>query len=461
MPACHAGDRRFESGRVRHHHAFPYAPSARPDGAFLCPAACQTIRWPREAPSPSSSSSASLALAARRPAAGLGRRLGLRRARHRRRPAAGGGRDAARDRRPTATRTTLDVEPAASPRATPSRAPTPRRRRADARSRDVPIVPVTQFRTTADVRDRGRGRGRAGRDEHALRRPRARRGARPTRSSPRSASIGRPTRRALVEADGRGDARARTSPSTASGSPSCAPTRSRRRSARWPGARPRCSASSRVTDLADWPLTARLPAAADGDGLRPGRRRGPCSRAATSCSTAASPRRSRSRARASTSRSMGAPPRSPALQGLLGVRAGTCRTPGGPANAGAMRDLIEGADIAIANFENPAPEHVPLPHVGDGLLGRPEADQGARERRHRLGGPRQQPHPRRRAAPGILQTIKNLTKHGIAASGAGKDLKAAPQAGDPRGGRDEGRDPRLRHDRPDYHAAPTGRAARR
>ncbi len=36
MPACHAGDRRFESGRVRHLFSrFPYAPSARPDGAFL------------------------------------------------------------------------------------------------------------------------------------------------------------------------------------------------------------------------------------------------------------------------------------------------------------------------------------------------------------------------------------------------------------------------------------------
>src|SRR4051812_24629388 len=32
MPACHAGDRRFESGRVRQ-NASPYAPSARPDGA--------------------------------------------------------------------------------------------------------------------------------------------------------------------------------------------------------------------------------------------------------------------------------------------------------------------------------------------------------------------------------------------------------------------------------------------
>ena len=27
-------------------------------------------------------------------------------------------------------------------------------------------------------------------------------------------------------------------------------------------------------------------------------------------------------------------------------------------NAGAMRDLVEGADLAIANFENPAPERL-------------------------------------------------------------------------------------------------------
>ncbi len=39
-------------------------------------------------------------------------------------------------------------------------------------------------------------------------------------------------------------------------------------------------------------------------------------------------------------------------------------------NAGTVRELIEGADLAIANFENPAPESTDLAHEGHGVLGR-------------------------------------------------------------------------------------------
>ncbi len=62
-------------------------------------------------------------------------------------------------------------------------------------------------------------------------------------------------------------------------------------------------------------------------------------------------------------------------------------------NAGAVRSLIEGADLAIANFENPAPDKPQLPHVGDDFLGRSGADRRDRERRHRLRVAGQQPHP--------------------------------------------------------------------
>ncbi len=42
-------------------------------------------------------------------------------------------------------------------------------------------------------------------------------------------------------------------------------------------------------------------------------------------------------------------------------------------NAGAFRDLIKGADIAIANFENPAPDNFSWHTEQDGLLGRSAA----------------------------------------------------------------------------------------
>ena len=47
-------------------------------------------------------------------------------------------------------------------------------------------------------------------------------------------------------------------------------------------------------------------------------------------------------------------------------------------------------------LREPGPRLVPLPHLGHGLLGRSQAHQGPRQRRHRLGVAREQPHRRRR-----------------------------------------------------------------
>ena len=93
-------------------------------------------------------------------------------------------------------------------------------------------------------------------------------------------------------------------------------------------------------------------------------------------------------------------------------------------NKGAMRDLIEGADIAIANFENPAPNRVRWhtsgtvfsadPGIIDGLVNA-GIDYVSLANNH-IGDA---------GDAGILQTIANLKKRGIAYSGAGKDSAAA------------------------------------
>ena len=52
-----------------------------------------------------------------------------------------------------------------------------------------------------------------------------------------------------------------------------------------------------------------------------------------------------------------------------------------------------------------------------------------------------------RARPGILQTIKNLKTYGIASQRRGQEPRRGAQAGAPQDARREGRDPGLRHDR--------------
>ena len=93
-------------------------------------------------------------------------------------------------------------------------------------------------------------------------------------------------------------------------------------------------------------------------------------------------------------------------------------------NGGAVRELIEGADIAIANFENPAPDRFSWhtsktrftadPGLIDGLVNA-GLDYVSIANNH-IGDA---------GDAGILQTIANLKKRGLAYSGAGKDLAAA------------------------------------
>jgi poly-gamma-glutamate synthesis protein (capsule biosynthesis protein) len=93
-------------------------------------------------------------------------------------------------------------------------------------------------------------------------------------------------------------------------------------------------------------------------------------------------------------------------------------------NRGAMRELIKGADIAIANFENPAPNRVRWhtsgtvfsadPGIIDGLVNA-GIDYVSLANNH-IGDA---------GDAGILQTIDNLKERGLDFSGAGKDAAAA------------------------------------
>jgi hypothetical protein len=93
-------------------------------------------------------------------------------------------------------------------------------------------------------------------------------------------------------------------------------------------------------------------------------------------------------------------------------------------HAGVVRHLVESADIAIANFENPAPNDFSYHTSGTSFSADPKLIAGLRNVGIDWVGIANN-HIRDAGGVGILQTIANLKKYGIRSSGAGKDLAAA------------------------------------
>jgi poly-gamma-glutamate synthesis protein (capsule biosynthesis protein) len=178
----------------------------------------------------------------------------------------------------------------------------------------------------------------------------------------------------------------------------------------------------RVRKAGDWPLTARLPTASGGDAFDPTK----------TWTIVAGGDIMLDRGVAKVVKVQGKGLDFPFDGGTATITGRTCcsalhnpvpttrRTGGG----GAVRHLLQGADLAVANFENPAPNvfsyHTKglvfsadpkliagLDHAGIDVLS--------------LGNN----HIRDAGAQGILDTIKNLKKYGIKTTGAGANLAAA------------------------------------
>ena len=92
--------------------------------------------------------------------------------------------------------------------------------------------------------------------------------------------------------------------------------------------------------------------------------------------------------------------------------------------AGSFRDLIEGADLAIANFENPAPDRFRWHTKGTVFSADPALIAGMADAGIDYLSLANN-HIRDAGGQGLLQTIANIRKEGIAVSGAGRNLAAA------------------------------------
>ncbi|HEX5589253.1 MAG TPA: CapA family protein [Candidatus Limnocylindrales bacterium] len=91
---------------------------------------------------------------------------------------------------------------------------------------------------------------------------------------------------------------------------------------------------------------------------------------------------------------------------------------------GAMRELLTGADLAIANFENPAPNDFRFHPRGTVFSANPAYIEGLVNAGLDYVSLANN-HIRDAGARGILETIANLEAHGLASSGAGANLAAA------------------------------------
>lgn len=178
----------------------------------------------------------------------------------------------------------------------------------------------------------------------------------------------------------------------------------------------------RVKDLADWPLTAQLPAPAPAQAYDP----------AATWTLFAGGDIMLDRGVYETLHVKGKGADFPFDGGTAEITSRYCCSSFGwdlprtkrTGNEGAFRDLISGADIAIANFENPAPNDPSWHTKGTVFSADPKLVDGLVTAGLDYVSLANN-HIRDAGGNGLLQTITNLTKRGLKVSGAGKNLAAA------------------------------------
>ena len=178
----------------------------------------------------------------------------------------------------------------------------------------------------------------------------------------------------------------------------------------------------RVNHLGDWPLSARLPPPAAADVFDP----------SATWTLFAGGDIMLDRGVYETLRVKGKGADFPFDGGTADITGRTCCSAFGwkvpttrrTGNAGAFRELIKGADIAIANFENPAPDNPRWHTKGTVFSADPTLMDGLANAGIDYVSLANN-HIRDAGGQGLLQTIENIEQRGIKVSGAGKDLAAA------------------------------------